>query len=83
MLQADEPCPASAKTHPPGGVGGDACVSADYTGALAEARALAKADGRTAASLDVLLGLPAHPLTESAVREFAAAKTSATPKVTS
>jgi ATP-dependent Clp protease ATP-binding subunit ClpC len=32
-------------------------VSADYTGALAEARALAKADGRTAASLDVLLGL--------------------------
>ena len=57
MLQADEPCPASAKTHPPGGVGGDACVSADYTGALAEARALAKADGRTAASLDVLLGL--------------------------
>jgi ATP-dependent Clp protease ATP-binding subunit ClpC len=32
-------------------------VSADYTGALAEARALAKVDGRTAASLDVLLGL--------------------------
>ncbi len=33
------------------------CVSADYTGALAEARALATDDGRTAASLDVLLGL--------------------------
>jgi len=32
-------------------------VSADYTGALVEARALAAADGRTAASLDVLLGL--------------------------
>ncbi|HJX64106.1 MAG TPA: Clp protease N-terminal domain-containing protein, partial [Polyangia bacterium] len=32
-------------------------MSADYTGALAEARALATADGRTAASLDVLLGL--------------------------
>ena len=33
------------------------CVSADYTSALAEARSLAAADGRTAASLDVLLGL--------------------------
>ena len=32
-------------------------MSADYTGALVEARALAAADGRTAASLDVLLGL--------------------------
>ena len=32
------------------------------------------------APLDVLLGLPAHPLTESAVREFAAAKSA---KVTS
>jgi ATP-dependent Clp protease ATP-binding subunit ClpC len=57
MLQAGEPCPASAPTNPPAEVRGGACVSADYTGALAEARALAKADGRTAASLDVLLGL--------------------------
>ncbi len=57
MLQAGESCPASAPTNPPAEVGGGACVSADYTGALAEARALAKADGRTAASLDVLLGL--------------------------
>ena len=32
-------------------------MSADYTGALAEARAMATADGRTVASLDVLLGL--------------------------
>ena len=39
------------------GGGGGACVSADYTSALAEARVLATADGRTAASLDVLLGL--------------------------
>ncbi len=53
MLQAGEPCAASAPTHAPAGV----CVSADYTGALVEARALAAADGRTAASLDVLLGL--------------------------
>jgi ATP-dependent Clp protease ATP-binding subunit ClpC len=53
MLQAGEPCSTSAPTHAPAGV----CVSADYTGALVEARALAAADGRTAASLDVLLGL--------------------------
>ncbi len=57
MLQAGESCPASAPTNPSTEVGGGPCVSADYTGALAEARALAKADGRTAASLDVLLGL--------------------------
>ena len=53
MLQAGEPCSTSVPTHAPAGV----CVSADYTGALVEARALAAADGRTAASLDVLLGL--------------------------
>ncbi|MGB8298100.1 MAG: AAA family ATPase [Polyangia bacterium] len=32
-------------------------MSADYSGALAEARALATADGRTTASLDLVLGL--------------------------
>ena len=53
MLQAGESCPVSAPTHAPAGV----CVSADYSGALAEARALATADGRTTASLDLLLGL--------------------------
>ena len=55
MIQAGEPCPASVSA--PAGAAGDACVSADYTGALAEARGLAKTEGRAAASLDVLLGL--------------------------
>jgi len=53
MIQAGEPCPVSAPTHAPARV----CVSADYSGAMAEARALATADGRTTASLDLLLGL--------------------------
>ncbi len=57
MLQAGEPCSASVPTHAPAEACAGACVSADYTGALAEARALAAADGRSAASLDVLLGL--------------------------
>jgi len=57
MLQAGEPCPACTSTNAPTGAGADACVSADYTSALAEARVLATTDGRTAASLDVLLGL--------------------------
>ena len=57
MLQAGEPCPASVQPPAPAGVCGGACVTADYTGAVAEARAVAAADGRTAASLDVLLGL--------------------------
>jgi len=53
MIQAGEPCPVSTPTHAPARV----CVSADYSGAMAEARALATADGRTTASLDLLLGL--------------------------
>ena len=57
MLHAGEPCPASGPTDAPAGAGGDACVSADYIGALTEARGLARADGRATASLDVLLGL--------------------------
>ena len=57
MFQAGESCSASAPTRAPAEGSAGASVGADYMAALAEARALATADGRTAASLDVLLGL--------------------------
>jgi ATP-dependent Clp protease ATP-binding subunit ClpC len=57
MLQAGDPCSASVPTRAPAEGSAGVSVGADYMAALAEARALATADGRTAASLDVLLGL--------------------------
>lgn len=55
MITAGDPSSAVVATGPSSGAPGYA--SADYWGALTEARALAAAEGRSAASLDVLRGV--------------------------
>jgi ATP-dependent Clp protease ATP-binding subunit ClpC len=54
MISAGDPCPPVAAT---GASVGQGHASADFFGALTEARALAAAEGRAASSLDVLRGV--------------------------